>query len=163
MRRSAPSWFIGSFFGNRSGGASFSFSSGNGATNAGANGSASRGGGFMPDILGSIRRGEGVTGPFQNGDFGSIFDKALEWCSISHAQSIARRRNMDIRDIKFETLPDGKLRVMVDAPHATPQQIESLGEEVMQECPLAKFRKSQLKHAPEKQMEWKRLPDRYDR
>lgn len=116
----------------------------------------------MPDFFTALNNGEGLLKPLRNGDFGSLYDKALEWCSVAHAQQIAKRMGIDMRDITFESLPDGQLRVMVDAPHATPLQIEQLGEAVTQECPLARFRKAQVTN-PEKQMQWLRLPDKYDR
>lgn len=120
------------------------------------------GGGAMPNFFGALNSGQGVMSPLQNGDFGSFYDKALEWCSVSHAQQIAQRMGIDMRDVKFESLPDGQVRVIVDAPHATPRQVEELGQAVMQECPLARFRQSQVKD-PEKQMKWLRLSDKYDR
>jgi hypothetical protein len=116
----------------------------------------------MPDFFTALNNGQGIMSPLRNGDFGSFYDKALEWCSVSHAQQIAQRMNIDMRDIKFETLAEGQLRVTVDAPHATASQVEELGQAVMQECPLARFRESQVKD-PQKQMQWLRLADKYDR
>lgn len=116
----------------------------------------------MPDFFSAMNNGQGIMTPLRNGDFGFIYDKALEWCSVSHAQTIAQRMNIDMRDIKFESQPGGQLQVTVDAPHATSQQVEELGRAVMQECPLARFRQSQVKD-PQKQMQWLRLTDKYDR
>ncbi|CAD2219232.1 hypothetical protein AGDE_05573 [Angomonas deanei] len=88
-------------------------------------------------------------------------DKALEMCSTSHAYDIARQEGIDVRDIKFTTTPEGAVQVMVDAPNATPLQIEQLGNRVQEECPVARMRKTQVS---EKQaMKWMRLPDPYDR
>lgn len=78
--------------------------------NGGCGGERPRGG-FMPNFNYSFQNGEGVTGPFKNGDFGSMFDKMLEWCSTSHAHDIAKRQGIDLRDIKFETKPDGSIQV----------------------------------------------------
>lgn len=118
---------------------------------------------FLPDFMGSLRDGKGFRGTFERGEFGSMFDKALEWCSVSHAHHIAKRKGIDLRDIKFESLPEGKVKVVVDAPHATPLQIQQLGQEVMEECPMAKFRKKMVGNQSELQMKWERLPDKYDR
>ncbi|RNF03733.1 peroxiredoxin-like protein [Trypanosoma conorhini] len=100
-------------------------------------------------------------GPF-GGPFGGLFDKALEWCSEAHARDIARRQGIDIRDIRFEQTPQGGINVFVDAPNATPKQIEQLGQQVMVECPVARFRKTQVT-SPQQKVQWLRLPDRYDR
>lgn len=137
-------------------------SSSSSCNNGGCGGERPRGG-FMPNFNYSFQNGEGVTGPFKNGDFGSMFDKMLEWCSTSHAHDIAKRQGIDLRDIKFETKPDGSIQVLVDAPTATPKQIEQLGAQVMEECPVARFRKSQVKNNASAQMQWLRLPDKYDR
>lgn len=172
MQRSSRKLFIGSLFGKGGGGGSSSSSGSKfgGSVNFGSftGGSSSDGGtgqgkSMFPNVFGAAKNGESFFSPFKNGDFGSLFDKALEWCSVSHAHEIAKRKGIDLRDIKFETLPNGSIHVFVDAPHATQQQIQSLGEEVMQECPLAKFRQSQVKNSPGKQMEWLRLPEKYDR
>lgn len=76
------------------------------------------------------------------GGGGSMMDRMLEWCSISHAQDIARRMGLDLKNIRFNYAPDGSVTVEVEATNATPAQIEALGEAVMQECPVAKLRNS---------------------
>ncbi|CCD12039.1 unnamed protein product [Trypanosoma congolense IL3000] len=105
---------------------------------------------------------DGSGGGTFGGPFGTLFDKALEWCSESHARDIARREGIDVRDIRFEKTPEGGIKVIVDAPSATFKQIEQLGEKVMEECPVARFRKTQVT-SPQQKVEWVRLPDRYDR
>lgn len=130
--------------------------------------------GFSKSFLGG---GGGVTGnsPFGSfsfgnagsggqgfGGLGGIIDKALEWCSVSHARDIAREQGIDLRDIRFEKTKEGGVNVMVDAPNATPLQIEQLGKRVQEECPVARFRKSQVK-SPNQEMKWMRLPPPYDR
>ncbi|EPY29575.1 hypothetical protein STCU_04446 [Strigomonas culicis] len=69
---------------------------------------------------------------------------------------------IDLRDIRFEKTPEGGINVMVDAPAATPLQIEQLGQRVQEECPVARFRKTQV-NSPKQQMKWLRAPDKYDR
>ncbi|CCW70283.1 unnamed protein product [Phytomonas sp. Hart1] len=101
-------------------------------------------------------------GGFGGGPFGDFIDKALEWCSRSHALDIARRNGIDLHDIRFEKTSEGGVRVMVDAPNASQLQIEELGRRVQEECPIARFRKTHI-HTPEQQMKWLRLPDKYDR
>ncbi|CAJ16587.1 uncharacterized protein TEOVI_000588200 [Trypanosoma equiperdum] len=110
---------------------------------------------------GPFERSGGGGGPF-GGSLGGLFDRALEWCSESHARDIARREGIDVRDIRFEKTPEGGVKVMVDAPNATIKQIEQLGEKVMDECPVARFRKTQVT-SPQQKVEWIRIPDRYDR
>ncbi|ORC85847.1 uncharacterized protein TM35_000321620 [Trypanosoma theileri] len=106
--------------------------------------------------------GAGFGGGSFGGPFSGLFDKALEWCSEAHARDIARRQGIDIRDIRFEKTAEGGINVVVDAPNATPKQIEQLGEQVMEECPVARFRKTQVT-SPQEKIQWLRLPDRYDR
>lgn len=96
------------------------------------------------------------------GPLGGLLDKALEWCSVSHAHDIARQQGIDLRDIRFEKAPNGGVNVMVDAPNATPLQVEQLGKRVQEECPVARFRKTQVS-SPSQQMKWLRIPDKYDR
>ncbi|ESL08231.1 hypothetical protein TRSC58_04070 [Trypanosoma rangeli SC58] len=112
--------------------------------------------------FGSFGGGRGSEGGNGGGPFGGLFDKALEWCSEAHARDIARRQGIDIREIRFEHTPQGGINVFVDAPNATPKQIEQLGQQVMVECPVARFRKTQVT-SPQKTVQWLRLPDRYDR
>ena len=107
---------------------SFFGAGGNGGGSGGGGGGA--GGGGFPGMGGG------------GGGGGGMFDKMLEWCSEAHARDIARREGIDLRDIKFEFGKNGEVSVKVDAPNATPQQIEALGEQVQQECPVARFRKS---------------------
>lgn len=97
------------------------------------------------------------------GFLGSMLRKALEMCSTSHAWDIARQEGIDMRDIKFNFKEDGGVEVLVDAPHATPLQIEQLGKRVEKECPMGMMRKAMTKKNPNQQMKWMRLPDRYDR
>ncbi|CCW65766.1 unnamed protein product [Phytomonas sp. EM1] len=111
---------------------------------------------------GGFNFGLGNFGGGPGGPFGGLIDKALEWCSRSHALDIARQEGIDIRDICFKKTSDGGVNVMVDAPNASQLQIEALGRRVQEECPVARFRKTQVR-TPEQQMKWLRLPDRYDR
>ena len=111
-----------SFFGTGGG------SGGGGGESGGNGGGGGFGGGGFPGMGG--------------GGGGSMFDKMLEWCSEAHARDIARREGIDLRDIKFEFGKNGEVNVKVDAPNATSKQIEALGEQVQQECPVARFRKS---------------------
>ncbi|KAH9598331.1 hypothetical protein LSM04_002649 [Trypanosoma melophagium] len=106
--------------------------------------------------------GAGFGGGSFGGPFSGLFEKALEWCSEVHARDIARRQGIDIRDIRFNKTPEGGINVVVDAPNATPKQIEQLGEQVMEECPVARFRKTRVT-SPQEKIQWLRLPDRYDR
>ena len=81
----------------------------------------------------------------------------LEMCSISHAHDIAKRKGIDLKDIRFSFGPNGDVHVQVDAPTATPRQIEELGNLVQEECPVARFRKAMNGNNPSKKMEWKQL------
>lgn len=104
----------------------------------------------------------GGNGP--GGVLNSLMDKALEWCSTSHAYDIARQEGIDMKDIKFEHMKDGSVRVLIDAPHATQLQIERLGERVEQECPVARMRAAPVKGKTDgPKMKWLRLSDKYDR
>lgn len=102
------------------------------------------------------------SGGVPSGPLGGFIDKALEWCSEAHARDIARQRGIDLRDIRFEKTIEGGMRVTVDAPNATPLQIEQLGKQVQEECPVARFR-STLVTSPQQEMKWVRLPFPYDR
>jgi hypothetical protein len=82
----------------------------------------------------------------------------LEWCSQAHAHEIARRMNVDLQNIQFQTAKDGSCVVFVDAPKATPAQIEALGEAVQEECPVARFRKTRLAGKENEKMMWVKLP-----
>ncbi|KAH8603999.1 hypothetical protein ERJ75_001763000 [Trypanosoma vivax] len=132
----------GSFFGGASG---FGFSAGGLPNKFGdifgsrSWPSGSDAGGLSGGNAGDNKGGGGFGGPL-----GGFFDKALEWCSEAHARSISRRQGIDVRDIKFEKTPEGGIKVIVDAPNATVKQIEQLGEQVMEECPVARFRKTQV-------------------
>jgi hypothetical protein len=108
---------------------------------------------------GGFGGGGGNNGPFGGGGGpGGMFDKMLEWCSQSHAQDIARRMGINLQNIQFETQKDGSVKVSVEAPGATPQQIEELGRAVQEECPIARYRKTSMKEG-QKSMEWvKALP-----
>ncbi|RNF02337.1 peroxiredoxin-like protein [Trypanosoma rangeli] len=110
----------------------------------------------------SFGGGRGPEGGNGGGPFGGLFDKALEWCSEAHARDIARRQGINIREVRFEHTPQGGINVFVDAPNATPKQIEQLGQQVMVECPVARFRKTQVTSS-QQTVQWLRLPDRYDR
>ncbi|EAO00101.1 Present in the outer mitochondrial membrane proteome 18 [Trypanosoma cruzi] len=138
-------------FGSFSNGLPTKFSSG---FSSGSQGFGSFGGGRGSE-------GGNWSGPF-GGPLGGLFDKALEWCSEAHAHDIARRQGIDMREIRFEKTPEGGVKVFVDAPQATPKQIEQLGEQVMVECPVARFRKTHVT-SPQQTVQWLRLPDRYDR
>ncbi|KAG5509852.1 hypothetical protein JKF63_07497 [Porcisia hertigi] len=105
---------------------------------------------------------DGFGGYPPGGPLGGFLDKALEWCSESHARDIANEMGVDLRDIRFEKTPEGGMNVMVDAPSATPLQIEQLGKRVQEECPVARFRKTQVT-SPKHEMKWMQLPSRYDR
>ena len=93
-------------------------------------------------------------GPGGKGLFEHFFDKALEWCSTFHARDIAQRQGIDLRNIEFVFTSSGECLVRVDAPNATPQQIEALGTAVQEECPVARFRKMRMERQPEKKMQW---------
>ena len=67
-----------------------------------------------------------------------MLNKMLEWCSVSHAQSIAKEMNINMKNIKFD-VHGHKVTVTIDAPEATPLQIEALGRRVEEECPMARF------------------------
>lgn len=119
------------------------------------------GGGSGRGLGGSIFNALGGAGQ----PLGGLFNKALEWCSTAHAQDIARQEGIELRDIKFESTPDGGVRVVVDAPNASQQQIEQLGRRVEVECPVARFRSTQVvggASSPQG-MKWLRAPDKYDR
>lgn len=104
----------------------------------------------------------GENGP--GGVLNSFMNKALEWCSTSHAHDIARQEGIDMKDIRFEYLKDGSVRVFIEAPNATQQQIERLGERVEAECPVARFRKAKVEGKGDgAKMKWLRLSDKYDR
>ncbi|KPI86987.1 hypothetical protein ABL78_3940 [Leptomonas seymouri] len=135
MQRSVGRLFLGGF----TSGFSKGFSGGGGGGNSGGGGSS-----------------------FFSGPLGGFVDKALEWCSESHARDIAREMGVDLRNIRFEKTPEGGVNVMVDAPNATPLQIEQLGKRVQEECPVARFRKTQVK-SPQQAMKWVQLPSNYDR
>ena len=69
---------------------------------------------------------------------GDILNKMLEMCSVSHAHSIAKRMNIEMKNIKFDV--QGKnVSVTIDAPNATSLQIQELGRMVEEECPMARF------------------------
>lgn len=171
-------------FGNFTSGFSKGFSGGSGGGGAGQSAAGSGGGGGP---LGGFSFGGGGGKPGSGGGFpgfgggggsgggggfpgfgggggglGGMIDKALEWCSVSHARDIAREQGIDLRDIRFEKTKDGGVNVMVDAPAATPLQIEQLGKRVQEECPVARFRKTQI-NSPKQEMKWMRLSDPYDR
>jgi hypothetical protein len=131
--------FSGETSGNSGGGQGFSFFGGKGGS------------------FGNMGGGSPFGGPL-----GGLMDKALEWCSESHARNIASEMGVDLRSIKFEKTPEGGMNVMVDAPNATPLQIEHLGKRVQEECPVARFRKTQV-NSPQQAMKWMQLPSNYDR
>lgn len=141
LSRSSSKFFFGSF------GGFFRNVGNNGKSNGFASFGSSLGGG----------NGSG-------GVLNSFLNKALEWCSTSHAYDIARQEGIDVKDIKFEHLKDGNIQVFIDAPNASQQQIERLGERVEVECPVARMRKMKVvgkNNTPK--MKWLRLPDQYDR
>lgn len=147
------------FFGSFSSGFSKGFSGGSGS---GAGGK-SPFGGFSFGTGGPGFSGFGGGGPGgPGGPFSGLIDQALEWCSVAHARDIAREQGIDLRDIRFEKTKEGGVNVMVDAPSATPLQIEQLGKRVQEECPVARFRKTQVK-SPTQEMKWMRLPTPYGR
>ena len=69
---------------------------------------------------------------------GDMLNKMLEWCSVSHAHKIADNMGIKMNDIKFD-VQGRKVTVTIDAPEATPLQIEALGKKVEEECPMARF------------------------
>lgn len=153
MQRSVSRRFLGGF----TSGFSKGFSGGSGASQGSSNfGGMGGKGGF-----GNMGGGGPGGSPF-GGPLGGFMDKALEWCSESHARDIAREMGVDLRNIKFEKTPEGGMNVMVDAPNATPLQIEQLGKRVQEECPVARFRSTQV-HSQQQAMKWVQLPSNYDR
>ncbi|KAL7704353.1 hypothetical protein N2W54_005410 [Lotmaria passim] len=162
MQRNASRLFLGGFGsgfskgffgGSNAGGGAGNSGSGQGFSLFGGKGGSSSGGNF-----GNMGGGGSPFG----GPLGGFMDKALEWCSESHARDIAREMGVDLRNIKFEKTPEGGMNVMVDAPNATPLQIEQLGKRVQEECPVARFRKTQV-NSPQQAMKWVQLPPNYDR
>lgn len=149
------SGFSKGFNGGRSGASTPGFSGGFNFGNMGGAGGSSGSGGVpnMGNFFGGGNGGNPLSG---------FIDQALEWCSTSHAYDIAQRQGIDVRNIKFEKTPEGGVNVVVDAPNATPLQIEQLGKQVQEECPVARFRKTSVK-SPQQQMKWMRLPPSYDR
>lgn len=167
MHRTATRCFFSSFtrgfskgfwkeFGGAPGGLGGSSGSGGASLFARKGGSSGSNGG---NIFGGFGGGSGFP---PGGPLGGFLDKALEWCSESHARDIAREMGVDLRDIRFDKTPEGGINVMVDAPKATPLQIEQLGKRVQEECPVARFRKTQV-NSPKHEMKWVQLPPRYDR
>lgn len=110
---------------------------------------------FPGDFGSGGRAGGGVFGGPSS--FGQLFDNALIWCSTSHAHHIAKQEGIDLRDIKFEHISNGGINVIVDAPNATPLQIELLGQRVQEECPVARFCKTHTQ-SPAHKMRWLQLP-----
>ncbi|KAG5505595.1 hypothetical protein JIQ42_08361 [Leishmania sp. Namibia] len=169
MQRTATHRFFGSFtkgfskvfFGDARGASSgLSGSAGSGGSSpfsSKGGSSGGNGGGIFGGLAGGSSGGFPPGGPL-----GGLLDKALEWCSESHARDIAREMGVDLRDIRFEKTPEGRMTVIVDAPTATPLQIEQLGKRVEEECPVARFRKTQVS-SPKQEMKWVQLPPRYDR
>ncbi|CAJ1018863.1 hypothetical protein, conserved [Leishmania lindenbergi] len=119
-------------------------------------------GGNGGSIFDGFGGGGGGSGFPPGGPLGGFLDRALEWCSESHARDIASEMGVDLREIRFEKTPEGGMNVMVDAPKATPLQIEQLGKRVQEECPVARFRKTQVS-SPKQEMKWVQLPPQYDR
>ncbi|KAK7202229.1 hypothetical protein NESM_000293600 [Novymonas esmeraldas] len=159
MQRSVACRFFGSF----TSGFSKGFSGGSGGTPGGLGSSSSSTSSSGFNLFGNKAGGLGGSGGFPSGGpLGGFLDKALEWCSESHARDIAREMGVDLRDIRFDKTPTGGVNVMVDAPNATPLQIEQLGKRVQEECPVARFRKTQV-HSPQQEMKWVQLPPPYDR
>lgn len=160
MQRSASRRFLGGF----TGGFSKGFSGGSGGSSGSGQGFnlfGGKGGNGGFDNMGGGGTPGGGGSPF-GGPLGGFMDKALEWCSESHARDIAREMGVDLRNIKFEKTSEGGMNVMVDAPNATPLQIEQLGKRVQEECPVARFRKTQV-NSPQQAMKWVQLPSNYDR
>ena len=146
---------------NSSGGSN----SGGGAGAGGFPGAGFGGGSFGGGFPGGFNFGGGFGPQGGGGGFGgggggggpnNFLDQMLEWCSMNHARDIARRQGIDLRDIKFHHLPDGGVKVQVEAPNATEEQVKQLGERVAEECPIARFRKATAAH--NKKMEWSALP-----
>lgn len=100
--------------------------------------------------------GSGPFGGGGGGGPGGFIDQMLEWCSRSHAHDIAQRMGIGLKDVKFHYMPDGSVRVQVEAPGATEEEIKQLGDKVQEECPVARFRKTMVKK--EHRMEWSALP-----
>ncbi|KAG5484492.1 hypothetical protein LSCM1_07863 [Leishmania martiniquensis] len=168
MQRTVARRFLGSFtsgfskgfFGGARGAPSgLSGNAGSGSSSPFSNKGGSSGG-TGSGIFSGFGGGSGGLPP--GGPLGELLDKALEWCSESHARDIASEMGVDLRDIRFEKTPEGGMNVMVDAPMATPLQIEQLGKRVQEECPVARFRKTQVS-SPKQEMKWLQLPPRYDR
>ena len=166
---STPNSGFNPFGGSNSGGGFSNFGGGNtggagggGGFNpfggSGGGGGGGGGGGFNPfggggGGAGGGGGGGGGTNPFGGGGLGGLFDKMLEHCSVGHAHTIARRMGVNLKDIKFNVAQNGEVNVQVDAPGATQQQIEELGRQVQEECPVARFRKTTMNN--QKEMKWR--------
>lgn len=165
LQRTLGRKFLGNGF---SGGFSKGFfgNSGTGGSGSGSNGGFSRFFGSGHSNSSASSSGGATHSPFgglgPGGPLGGFIDKALEWCSESHARDIARDMGVDLRNIRFEKTSEGGVNVMVDAPNATPLQIEQLGKRVQEECPVARFRKTQVQSSKQ-EMKWVLLPPKYDR
>eukprot|EP00906_Rhabdomonas_costata_P006297 RCo009233 len=71
----------------------------------------------------------------------------LEHCQKAHAMDLARRMGVPVKAIRFERGRAGEsagilreppvLRVLVDAPQASPEQVRLLSDAVSRECPMA--------------------------
>lgn len=164
MQRNVGRLFLGGFGNGFAKGFSGGSSTGSSSSGAGGGGQGFNffGGQGGSGGFGNMGGGGGAGGSPFGGPLGGFMDKALEWCSESHARDIAREMGVDLRNIKFEKTPAGGMNVVVDAPNATPLQIEQLGKRVQEECPVARFRKTQV-HSPQQAMKWVQLPSNYDR